>query len=482
MGFLEGFYYHPRIDKDILRQRSKGLIGLSACLGGELAQSLMKHGEEKAVEVALEYASMFEPGHFFLEMQPNGLPEQENVNHAWRRISKKTGIPVIATNDCHYVNRADARAHEILMCIQQGKTVHDERKLHHKVDAYYIKSPAEMNTYFKDLPEALENAAAIGEKCKVELELGKLQLPKYRVPGAPLGDDAARDEYLRKLAREGLDKRTAEMREHGAMIDVDQYRERLERELQVISKMGFAGYFLIVQDFINFAKQNGIPVGPGRGSGAGSLVAYALRITDLDPLPYKLLFERFLNPERVSMPDFDVDFCMNGRDKVIKYVTDKYGMANVGQIAIMHEMKARLVIRDVARALGFEYGVADKIAKLVPEPVQGKSPPLPEAMKQEPKLKELYETDPKCRELLDVAQKLENLNRHAGMHAAGVVIAEQPLWEYVPCFRGQNDELVTQFAMKEVELAGLVKFDFLGLKTLTVIDTACKLIRMGEHP
>jgi DNA polymerase-3 subunit alpha len=482
MGFLEGFYYHPRIDKDILRQRSKGLIGLSACLGGELAQALMKHGEDKAAEVAQEYASIFEPGSFYLEVQPNGLAEQEQVNDSWRRISKKTSLPLVATNDCHYVNRADARAHEILMCIQQGKTVHDERKLHHKVDAYYIKSPSEMETYFKDLPEALENAAAIGAQCKVELELGKLQLPKYRVPGAPGDDDEARNEYMRKLAREGLEKRFVEMRERGVGFDADQYRERLNRELGVICKMGFAGYFLIVQDFINYAKESGIPVGPGRGSGAGSLVAFSLRITDLDPLPYKLLFERFLNPERVSMPDFDVDFCMNGRDAVIKYVTGKYGEHNVGQIATMHQMKARLVIRDVARALGFEYGVADKIAKLVPEPVQGKSPPLPEAMKQEPRLQELYDGDPKCKELLDIAMKLENLNRHAGMHAAGVVIAEQPLWEYVPCFRGQNDELVTQFAMKEVELAGLVKFDFLGLKTLTVIDTACKLIRVGEHP
>jgi DNA polymerase-3 subunit alpha len=482
MGFLEGFYYHPRIDKGLLREHARGLVGLSACLGGELAQALMKQGEEKATEVALEYASIFEPGQFFLEVQPNGLEEQEQVNQSWRRIAKKTGIPLVATNDCHYVNRTDARAHEILMCIQQGKTVHDERKLHHKVDAYYIKSPEEMNAYFNDMPEAMENAARLGAECKVELELGKLQLPKYRVPGAAPEDDAARDEYLCKIAREGLERRLLEARARGRTLEVDQYRERLERELGVICKMGFAGYFLIVWDFINYAKENGIPVGPGRGSGAGSLVAYAMRITDLDPLPYKLLFERFLNPERVSMPDFDVDFCMNRRDDVIKYVTAKYGEHNVGQIATMHQMKARLVIRDVARALGFEYGVADKIAKLVPEPVQGKSPPLPEAIKVEPRLGELYDSDPKCKELLDVAMKLENLNRHAGMHAAGVVIAERPLWEYVPCFRGQNDELVTQFAMKEVELAGLVKFDFLGLKTLTVIDTAVRLIRAGEQP
>jgi DNA polymerase-3 subunit alpha len=317
----------------------------------------------------------------------------------------------------------------------------------------------------------------VGESCNVELDLGKVYLPRYKTPE---GEDL--DSYSIKVAKEGLERRFGEMRARGVKFDPDEYRARLDRELGVISKMGFSGYFLIVWDFIRYAKETGIPVGPGRGSGAGSLVAYAMRITDLDPLPYNLLFERFLNPERVSMPDFDIDFCMNRRDEVIKYVTEKYGKDNVGQIATMHQMKSRLVIRDVARALGFEYGVADKIAKLVPEPVQGKSTPLPEALKQEPRLKELYDGDPKCKELLDIAMKLENLNRHAGMHAAGIVIAEKPLWDYVPCFRGQNDELVTQFAKDEVEQAGLVKFDFLGLKTLTVIDTAVRLIRAGSKP
>jgi DNA polymerase-3 subunit alpha len=304
--------------------------------------------------------------------------------------------------------------------------------------------------------------------CTVEIELGKTYLPRYRVPE---GFDL--DSYVEKVARDGLARRVAEARD-GHPLDLDRYRARLEFELGVIKKMGFSGYFLIVWDFINWAKDHGIPVGPGRGSGAGSLCAYSMRITDIDPLPYKLLFERFLNPERVSMPDFDVDFCMNRREEVIQYVTEKYGKTSVGQIATFHQLKARGVIRDVARVLGLPHGDADKLAKLVPEPVQGKSPPLAEAIKAEPKLKEQYDHDPQIRELLDYAKSLENLNRHAGMHAAGVVISEQPLWEYVPCFKGDNGEIISQYAKDEVEKVGLVKFDFLGLKTLTVLDTAMR--------
>ncbi len=471
MGYLEGFYYNPRIDKDILREHSEGLIGLSACLGGEVAQTLTKHGVAEAEKVALEYKNIFAPGDFYLEMMPNKLPEQDQINDEWRRMGPKLGIPLIATNDCHYVMRSDARAQEILLCIQSGKTTSDDKRLRHTVDEYFIKSPAEMEKPFHDVPEALENTVKIAKQCEVELELGQPQLPRFKVP-----DGETTESYFEKVVHQGLERRFEEMAARGQKFDVDEYRARTAYEISVIGKMQYSGYFLIVWDFINWAKTAGIPVGPGRGSGAGSLVAYALRITDINPIPFKLLFERFLNPDRISMPDFDVDFCMHRRDEVIKYVQGKYGHDRVGQIATFHQLKARGVIRDIARVMELPYAEADKLAKLVPEPVQGKSPPVMEAVESEPELKKLYESDPRMRELLDIAASLEGLNRHAGMHAAGIVISEEPLWNMVPCFRGQNDEIVTQFAMKEVEKAGLVKFDFLGLKTLTVIHTAVKLI------
>ena len=476
-GYLEGFYYNPRIDKQILRERSQGLIGLSACLGGEVAQTLEKHGIAQAEEVAKEYASIFAPGDFYLELMPTKTPEQQNLNDELKRMGRKLGIPLVATNDCHYVNRSDAAAHEVLMAIQTGKSLKEEKRLKHQVDSYFLKSPSEMNVDFSDVPEALENTVAIAQRCNVKLDLGKTFLPTYKVP-----DGHTLDTYIAEVVARGLDRRFAAMTARGKAFDADQYRERCKTELAVIQKMGFSGYFLIVWDFINWAKEHGIPVGPGRGSGAGSCVAYAMGITDIDPLEFKLLFERFLNPERVSMPDFDVDFCMNRRDEVIRYVQDKYGREQVGQIATFHQLKARGVIRDIARVMDIPFAEADKLAKLVPEPVQGKSPPVREAIEQTPELKALYNDSPLHRELLDIAAALEGLNRHAGMHAAGVVIAERPLYEYVPCFRGQNDEIVTQFAMKEVEKAGLVKFDFLGLKTLTVIQTAVKLIDQQLPP
>jgi DNA polymerase-3 subunit alpha len=470
-GYLEGFYYNPRIDKQLLRDHSEGLIGMSACLGGEIAQTLEKNGVAAAEETAREYASLFAPGDFYLELMPTPMAEQETLNGELVRMGRKLGIPLVATNDCHYVNRADATAHDVLMAIQTGKSLKDEKRLKHVVDSYYMKSPAEMDAAFKDVPEAVENTAAIAARCNVKLKLDQTYLPTYKVP-----EGETLDSYIAALIDKGLERRFTEYAARGVAFDADQYRERCKTELAVIQKMGFSGYFLIVWDFINWAKEHGIPVGPGRGSGAGSAVAWALRITDIDPLEFKLLFERFLNPERVSMPDFDVDFCMNRRGEVIKYVQDKYGKEQVGQIATFHQLKARGVIRDIARAMEIPFAEADKLAKLVPEPVQGKSPPVREAIEQTPELKQLYNDSPLHRELLDLAAALEGLNRNAGMHAAGVVIAERPLWEYVPCFRGQNDEIVTQFAMKEVEKAGLVKFDFLGLKTLTVIQTTVKLI------
>ncbi|HTM19034.1 MAG TPA: DNA polymerase III subunit alpha [Kofleriaceae bacterium] len=471
MGHLEGFYYNPRIDKQILRDHAEGLIGMSACLGGEVAQTLLKQGREKAEEVALEYKSMFAPGDFYLELMANDLPEQGQINDEWRRMGPKLGIPLVATNDCHYVQRGDARAHDVLLAIQTGKSTKDEKRLRHTTDAYYLKSGAEMESHFRDLPEVLENTVDIARRCNVELELDKTYLPRYVVP-----EGHTLESYLEDTTWKGLDRRFAEMGARGAAFDADAYRERVRSELAVIESMGFSGYFLIVWDFINWAKQAGIPVGPGRGSGAGSCVAYALRITDIDPLRFNLLFVRFHNPERISMPDFDVDFCMTRRDEVIQYVKRKYGADRVGQIATFHQLKARGVIRDIARVMELPFAEADRLAKLVPEPVQGKSPPVREAIEQVPELKQLYNDNAQVRDLLDIAAALEGLNRHAGMHAAGVVIADSPLWEYVPCFLGKGDEIVSQFAMKEVEKAGLVKFDFLGLKTLTVIQTAVRLI------
>ena len=472
MAFLEGFYYHPRIDRKLLREHSEGLVALSACLGGAVSRAILHSGMETAVEVAREYDDIMGRGNYFLEVQANGLPDQEKVNAGIIEIARKTGIPIVATNDCHYLERKDARAHEILMCVGQKTTVNDSKRMQHPTDAYYLRSPEEMAELFKDLPEALENAERIGELCNVEFELGKKLLPRFKVPD---GYDA--DSFLAERAHEGLAARLATAARVGQRLDPDQYRERLELELGVIRKMDFSGYFLIVWDFISYAKQQDIPVGPGRGSGAGSLVAYTVGITDIDPIANKLLFERFLNPSRSSMPDFDVDFCMNRREEVISYVAQKYGKNNVGQIVTMHQLKARSCIRDVARALGMSAAEGNKVATLVPEPIQGKTPPLAKAIEDEPRLKELYQGP--YRELLDIAKTLEGLNRHAGTHAAGVVIGENPLWEYVPCFRppGQESETIaTQFNMNDVEKVGLVKFDFLGLKTLTVIKTAVDLI------
>ena len=471
MGYLEGFYYNPRIDKALLKERSEGLIGMSACLGGEIAQTLEKNGVAAAEETAKEYASMFAPGDFYLELMPTKTPEQQTLNGELIRMGRKLGIPLVASNDCHYVNQADATAHDVLMAIQTGKSLNDEKRLKHTVDSYYIKSGAEMNQAFMDCPEAIENTAKIAAECNVKLKLDQTYLPHYKVP-----EGQSLDSYMAHIVDEGLTRRFREFAAIGRAFDADEYRERCKVELGVIARMGFSGYFLIVWDFIKWAKDHGIPVGPGRGSGAGSCVAYAMRITDIDPLEFKLLFERFLNPERISMPDFDVDFCMNRRDEVIKYVQEKYGRDHVGQIATFHQLKARGVIRDIARVMDIPYAEADKLAKLVPEPVQGKSMSVREAIEAEPELKKLYGESKLHRDLLDIAAGLEGLNRHAGMHAAGVVIAEEPLWNYVPCFRGQNGEIVSQFAMKEAEKAGLVKFDFLGLKTLTVIQTAVKLI------
>jgi len=492
MAFTEGFYYHPRIDKALLKQHSKGLIGLSACLGGEMGQNILRGDLSAARRVALDYKNIFEPDAYFLEIQSNGLVEQERANDHLKQLSKDLKLPLVATADAHYIRKEDAKAHELLMCIASGKTL-STNTFRHATDRLYVLSPEEMRACFSDVPEAVDNTQRIAELCHVELKLGKTLLPNFQVPE---GHDA--DSYMRELSHQGLQRRFAQL----PKVDQAAYVERLNLELGVIAGMGFSGYFLIVQDFINWAKRQGIPVGPGRGSGAGSLVAFALGITDLNPIPYHLLFERFLNPERVSMPDFDIDFCQYRRDEVIHYVSNKYGANNVGQIITFGSLKAKSVLRDVCRVYGLPYSDGDRLAKLVPgflnitlkQAIYGDAS---KGISGEERLREMMESPTllknaegvevvSTQEVLEVGMALEGLHRQAGMHAAGIVIADKPLWEYVPVCRPSGETvLVTQFAKDEVEAAGLVKFDFLGLKTLTVINHALKLAnqnRPGEKP
>ena len=471
-AYLEGFYRKPRIDKDLLRQHHDGLIGLSACLGGEIPALLLQGRYEDARAASLEYRRILGEENYYFELQDNGIPEQEQVNRELVKLSKDTGIPVVATNDCHYLDMEDHKAHDALLCIQTGKIVREPNRLKFSSETFYMKTPEEMKKAFSYIPEAISNTIRIAERCNLELELGKYHLPHFPVPA---GYDL--NTYMADLARTGLDKRFTEIEEirGSGSVDRDAYRKRLESEIQMIEQMGFSGYFLIVWDFIHYAKEHGIPVGPGRGSAAGSLVAYSLRITDLDPIPYNLLFERFLNPERISMPDIDVDFCQDRRDEVIKYVTERYGQDHVTQIITYGTMMAKGVIRDVGRVLDIPYAEADKIAKLVPNKL---NITLKEAMEQEPKLKELTKRDPRMAELMEIALGLEGQVRHASKHAAGVVISQEPLTEYLPLFKTPKDEITTQFDMKAVEKIGLVKFDFLGLRNLTVIRKAEELINL----
>ncbi len=471
-AYLEGFYYKPRIDKEILRKWNEGLIGLSACLKGEVAWNLLRNQEENARKAAQEYAEIFGPGNFYLELQANGIPEQAIVNEGLIRLGRDLGLPLVATNDCHYLRRSDARAHEILLGIQTGKTILDEKRMKFSTDQLYFKSPEEMAQEFAHVPEALENTVAIAEQCNLKLELGA-----YHFPVFPLEKGESIEDRFEKTVWEGFEKRLPLIRKKRSSFsekDLKEYEERLRYELDVIRQMGFPAYFLIVADFINYAKSHGIPVGPGRGSAAGSLVAYVMSITDLDPIEHGLIFERFLNLERISMPDIDVDFCIHGREEVFKYVTEKYGKDRVAQIATFGTMQARAVIRDVGRALAMPYNEVDRIAKLIPS-----SPgmTLQKAFQLEPRLAELQREDPQLRELFEIAFALEGLTRHASTHAAGVVMADKPIVEYMPLYKGQEDEVVSQYSMKYVEKAGLIKFDFLGLRNLTVINNAVQLIR-----
>ena len=472
LGNLEGFYYHPRIDMEILRKYNAGLIALSACLKGHIPYYLRIGRAEEAKRYARELSSIFDHDRFYLEIMANKLPEQITVNKALKELAQELSLPLVATNDCHYLNKEDAEAHDILLCIQTGKSVDDPNRLRFSNDEFYFKSGAEIAFDLDEFPEALDNTLNIAKRCNYEMQFGQYKYPVFQMSG-----DLSLEEKFEKEAREGLEKRLVRKEALEGSLSPElkkEYEDRLTYELKTIREMGFSGYFLIVADFIDYARKSGIPVGPGRGSAAGSLTAYALKITDIDPIKYGLLFERFLNPGRISMPDIDIDFCIKSRDKVIDYVSDKYGRENVSQIITFGTMKARAVIRDVGRSINVSYAEADRIAKLIPE---GINITLDEAIDAEPKLKAMEEGTDDERRLLRISRSLEGLTRHASTHASGIVISDRPLVEYLPLFRGPNGEVMTQYTMDQVAQLGLIKFDFLGLKTLTVIQDALDLIK-----
>ena len=472
LGNLEGFYYHPRVDIELLRKYNAGLIALSACLKGHVPYFLRIGRLEDAKRHAVELASIFDNDRFYLEVMANKMPEQIAVNRSLKELAQELSLPLVATNDCHYLNKEDAEAHDILLCIQTGKNIDDADRLKFSSNEFYFKSEAEMALDLDEFPEALNSTLNIAKRCHYEMKFGQYKYPVFQVSG-----NISLEEKLEKDSREGLEKRLAQKETLDGSLSPEsrkEYEDRITYELKTIIKMGFAGYFLIVADFIDYARQSGIPVGPGRGSAAGSLTAYALKITDIDPIKYGLLFERFLNPGRISMPDIDIDFCIKNRDRVIDYVSEKYGRENVSQIITFGTMKARAVIRDVGRSVNMSYAEADRIAKLIPE---GINITLDEAIEAEPQLKAMEEGTDDERRLLRVSRSLEGLTRHASTHASGIVISDKPLVEYLPLFRGPNGEVMTQYTMDQVAQLGLIKFDFLGLKTLTVIQDTLDLIK-----
>jgi DNA polymerase-3 subunit alpha len=465
IGYLEGFYYRPRIDKEILAQNAKGLIGLTACLKGEIPVLLQQMRFNDALKASDELLHILGKDNFYLELQENLIPEQKIVNDGLIRISKELHIPLVATNDVHYLSGNLARSHEALLCIQTQTTLDDPNRMRFQTDEFYFKSPHEMKKLFKDIPDAISNTLEIAGRCNLELDFSKVHLPKYDPP-----QGKTKEEFLKELCEHGVkEKFTAA----GPQI-----HERLEHELKIIKDTGFTSYFLIVWDFINYARDNKIPVGPGRGSAAGSLVSYLLGITDINPLKYGLLFERFLNPERLGLPDIDIDFCYERRQEVIDYVTKKYGRENVAQIITFGTMQARAVVRDVGRVMGISYADVDRIAKMIPfDP----NITLKEALESESELNNLYKNDPAIKQLVDTALSLEGLNRHASIHAAGVVIADKPLNSYMPLFMSQDDQITTGYSMTALEKIGLLKVDFLGLRTLTVIDSTLKIIKETKN-
>src|SRR6266849_6171183 len=472
-GFLEGFYYKPRIDYDLLAQHSHGLIALSACLSGAVNEAVIEERLEDARESAYRLRDIFGKGNFFLEVQDQGLEIEKSVNRELVRLSRETGIPLVATNDCHYLTQSDAHAQEVLLCIQTGKTMSDPQRMRFATDQFYFKTAAEMAQVFHELPDAVERTVAIAERCNVRIDPVANPFPEFQVPpGHTL------DSYFERMAREGFASRVLYLEalatENRLRRPLAEYERRLSAEIETIKKMRFAGYFLIVWDFIHYARAQGVPVGPGRGSAAGSLVSYALRITDVDPLQYDLLFERFLNPQRVSLPDIDIDFCMRRRGEIIEYVTQKYGRENVAQIITFG---AKAAIKDVGRALDMPYGDVDRLAKLIPNQL---NITLDDALQQSPQLRSQIEGDERLRDLMDVAKRLEGLARHASTHAAGVVISPQPLTEIVPIYKSSREEITTQYDMGALERLGLLKMDFLGLTTLTVLDDAVRMVQQNR--
>ena len=481
---IDGFYYKPRVDHEYLKKHSEGIIALSACLGGEVQSNILKDNYDKAKEIALLYKDIFKEG-FYLELQNHGMDEQRKVNETNIKISKETGIPLVATNDVHYINQKDSKSHDILMCIQTGKTVEDENRRRYPSDQFYLKSPEEMWDMFSYIPEALENTIKIAEECNYDYKFHESKLPKF-----PLPEGTDPYEYLKETCYKGLIERydvfeslrNKELNYQDVNLIVDkskkakEYVDRLEYELGIIKQMGYVDYFLIVWDFIRFSNENGIPTGPGRGSAAGSIVAYTLGITKIDPIKYSLLFERFLNPERVSMPDIDSDFCYERRQEVIDYVVEKYGVDNVSQIITFGTMAPRACIRDVGRAMNYPYAEVDKISKMIPTML---GITIDKALELNPELKNEYDTNDRVRALIDVSKDLEGLPRHSSTHAAGVVIASKPLVEYVPLQKNE-EMIVTQFGMTTLEELGLLKMDFLGLRTLTVMNDAVKMIKENQ--
>ncbi len=464
IGFTEGFYYRPRVDKETLRRYHKGIIALSACLAGEVQRDIVKGQYEKACRTAEAYEEIFGKGNFFLEMQDHGIPEQKQVNQSLMRMSRELGMELVVTNDIHYTYEDDVKPHDILLCLQTGKRLADEDRMRYEGGQYYVKSPEEMAELFPYALQAIENTHRIAMRCNVEIEFGVTKLPKYDVP-----DGCTSWEYLNELCMNGLRERYPD--------DDGTLKEQLVYELSVIQKMGYVDYFLIVWDFIKYARDHGIAVGPGRGSAAGSLVSYTLGITNIDPAKYQLLFERFLNPERVSMPDIDIDFCVDRRQEVIDYVVQKYGKDRVAQIVTFGTLAARGVLRDVGRVMDLPYAFVDSIAKMVPQEL---NITLDKALDANPEFRTLYETNEQVKELVDMSRRLEGLPRHTSMHAAGVVISQKDVVEYVPLSRAQDGSLTTQFTMTTLEELGLLKMDFLGLRNLTVIQNTIRLIEKGR--
>jgi len=466
LAHMEGFYYKPRVDKEILDKYSKGLIASSACLGGEIAKSVLADNTNKAYRLADDYLSIFGRGNFYLEVMENGLSDQKKVNKVLVKISKELDIPLLATNDVHYLERDEAFAHEALLAIQTQTTLDDPNRYRYGSDTFYYRSAEEMKALFKEIPQAITNTLEVTQKCNLTMDFSQIHLPHFPIP-----DNETESGYLRKICNENIKQRYPK--------NPSVVTQRLEYELDVIKKTGFDSYFLIIWDLVKFAKESHIPVGPGRGSAAGSIVSYILKITDVDPLKYDLLFERFLNPARISMPDIDIDFCYEKRAEVLNYVANKYGKDSVAQIITFGTMLARAVIRDVGRVMNFTYGEVDKIAKMIP-PAVGQHIDLKQALSLNPDLGEIYKTDSRIKRLIDVAMQLEGLSRHASTHAAGVVISDKPLMERVPLIRGADGEAVTGFDMQSLEKTGLLKMDFLGLKTLTVIEETIKIIERTQ--